>query len=256
MEKPWLVISDAHLGAVPSQTERELRRFISTVPERAGGLLLAGDLFDFWFEYRSVIPRQYYRVVAALAEVTERGVPILFVGGNHDAWAGSFLRDEVGLELIAGPTVLELAGRRTLVVHGDGVGGGDLGYRLLKSVIRSRWAEWGFRQLHPDWGWRIARAVSSTEGREENPAGLAQRGDRLEGWAAEQLRADPALELVIAGHAHTPLVRELFPGRFYANAGDWIHHFSYLVIPAGREAPPVLKYWNAHSSSATDLTRA
>src|SRR4028118_579595 len=100
--KPVYVVSDIHLGAVPAATERAFRRFLDHVAEDASELLINGDLFDFWFEYRSVILREHYRVLAKLADVVEAGVPVSFVGGNHDAWAGSFLRDEVGVTLLDG----------------------------------------------------------------------------------------------------------------------------------------------------------
>src|SRR3982750_4272061 len=123
-EKPVYVVSDTHLGAVPRETERAFRGFLDHVAQHASALLINGDLFDFWFEYRHVILREHFRVVAALADVVDAGVKVWFVGGNHDAWAGSFLRDEVGVEVLHGPAVLELAGRRTLVGHGGGGGGG------------------------------------------------------------------------------------------------------------------------------------
>src|SRR5687768_494547 len=130
-ERPLLIVSDIHLGAVPAATERSFRSFLSFAGETAAGLLINGDLFDFWFEYRSVVLREHYRVLATLADVVESGLKVWFVGGNHDAWGGSFLRDEVGVELVTGPVEMQLAGRRTLVAHGDGVGKGDLKYRAM-----------------------------------------------------------------------------------------------------------------------------
>src|SRR5215211_1640097 len=160
---PYLIVSDAHLGAVPRATEAAFRDFLAHVPGAASGLLINGDLFDFWFEYGTVILREHYRTLAALATVVEAGVPVTFMGGNHDAWAGSFLRDEVGIALLDGPTELELAGRWTLVAHGDGVGRGDYKYRALKRFIRSPVVVGAFRVLHPDLGTRIARIASTTE---------------------------------------------------------------------------------------------
>src|SRR5690606_24926378 len=190
-------------------------------------LLLNGDLFDFWFEYGTVIPGRHFRVLAALADLVDAGIPVTMVGGNHDAWGGRFLREEVGIDFHAGSVRLDLAGRPALVAHGDGLGRGDLGYRLLKTVLRSRAAILGFRALHPELGVRLARAVSRTEGRGEGEAAAQGRSRFLEAWAAEQLEADPALAWVVCGHAHMPAVRELEPGRFYLNAGDWIHHETY-----------------------------
>lgn len=243
MPKPYLVVSDIHLGAVPEGTERAFRDFLRHAAEEASGLLINGDLFDFWFEYRTVIHGRHFRVLAALAEVVEAGVPVSFVGGNHDAWGGAFLRDEVGMELVEGPAVMELAGRRALVAHGDGVGRGDLKYRALRRLIRHPWTIGAFRLLHPDWGSRIADLASSTDVKlAEHDPGAKNRAAFIESWAREQLATDPSLDLVLAGHCHQPLVEEVAPGRFYVNTGDWIRHFTYLRLPA-EGGPPELLRW-------------
>jgi UDP-2,3-diacylglucosamine hydrolase len=248
MSKPVYVVSDTHLGAVPESTERAFRGFLRHAADAASFLLINGDLFDFWFEYRTVILREHYRVLAALKDVVEAGVRVAFVGGNHDAWAGAFLRDEIGIALHEGPVEMSLGGRRALVAHGDGVGRGDLKYRAMKAVIRSRPAVWGYRILHPDVSRFITAAASSTEHKAgSGDAGARGRARFIEAWARERLAADPALNLVIAGHAHVPAVVEVSPERWYANAGDWIRHFSYLSLPEGGGAPE-LRYWPVEGS--------
>lgn len=241
--RPYLVVSDIHLGAVPADTERAFRGFLRDATPGASGLLINGDLFDFWFEYRSVIPKLHYRVLAALAEVVESGIPVSFIGGNHDAWGGDFLRDEVGIAVLDGPVEMGLGGFRALVAHGDGLGGGDLAYRALKRVIRNRATVGAFRTIHPDWGAWIANRVSSTEHKAEfSDAAAAGRASYIQRWASEQLRSNPAIDLVLAGHSHVPIVEEVLPGRFYANSGDWVHHRSYLELSPG--APPALRSWS------------
>jgi UDP-2,3-diacylglucosamine hydrolase len=241
-EKPVYVVSDTHLGAVPRETERAFRRFLQHVATHAQALLINGDLFDFWFEYRHVILREHFRVVAGLADVVDAGVKVWFVGGNHDAWAGSFLRDEVGIELLEGPVELSLGGRRALVAHGDGVGVGDLKYRALKAVIRHPVSIGAFRVLHPDFGRWIAGRASRTEHKAGGDAVASGRAAYIRGWAVDQLRADPALELVFAGHAHVASVEEVEPGRYYVNSGDWLGSFDYVVLPPGGGAPE-LRDW-------------
>jgi UDP-2,3-diacylglucosamine hydrolase len=243
-EKPVYVVSDTHLGAVPRETERAFRGFLDHVATHAQSLLINGDLFDFWFEYRHVILREHFRVVAALADVVDAGVKVWFVGGNHDAWAGSFLRDEVGVELLGGPVELTLGGRRALVAHGDGVGSGDLKYRALKAVIRHPVSIGAFRVLHPDLGRRIANLASSTEHKVTSDATSSGRAAYIRRWAEERLRADPSLQLVLAGHAHLASVDEVEPGRFYVNSGDWLGSFDYVVVPPG-SGPPELRDWRA-----------
>jgi UDP-2,3-diacylglucosamine hydrolase len=241
--KPVYVVSDTHLGAVPAATERAFRGFLRHVGEHAGELLINGDLFDFWFEYRTVIMREHYRVVAALADLVESGVPVTFVGGNHDAWGGSFLRDDVGIRVVDGPVEMVLGGRRTLVAHGDGVGAGDIKYRMLKAVIRSRASIFGFRALHPDLGRRIAQAASSTEHKAESgDIRSKNRAAFIQAWGRERLLEDPKLDLVLTGHAHVPAIEEVAPRRFYVNSGDWLRSYTYVVLPAGGGAPE-LRTW-------------
>jgi UDP-2,3-diacylglucosamine hydrolase len=241
--KPAYIVSDIHLGAVPRETERAFRRFLDHAAEHAASLLINGDLFDFWFEYRTVIMREHFRVVAKLAEVVEAGIPVSFVGGNHDAWAGSFLRDEVGVTLLDGPVELDIGGRRALVAHGDGVGRGDYKYRALRKVIRHPASIAAFRSLHPDMGRRIAGFASSTEHKADTGDVAANgRAAFIQGWAEEQLARLPRVELVVAGHAHVPAVVEVQPGRFYANSGDWIRSYTYLVLPVEGGAPE-LRSW-------------
>jgi UDP-2,3-diacylglucosamine hydrolase len=241
-DQPLYVISDIHLGGVPSATERAFRAFLRHVGDNASELLINGDLFDFWFEYRSVILSQHFRVLGALADLRDAGIPVYFVGGNHDAWGGSFLRDELGIEVLAERAELELAGRRALVVHGDGLGEGDLGYRVLKRVIRHPLSVRAFRLLHPDLGTRIATRVSTTESKHGTPH-LADwsRAEQVEKWARAELGRRPDLDLILAGHTHTPAIREVESGRYYINTGDWINHFSYLVLTPNE--PPELRTW-------------
>jgi UDP-2,3-diacylglucosamine hydrolase len=137
---------------------------------------------------------------------------------------------------------LDLAGKSALVAHGDGVGGGDLGYRLLKRVLRSRLSRTAFRWLHPDWGTAIARAVSRTEVAHAGPGDAhRRRSEMLERWARDRLVAEPELDLVLLGHTHIATKVEVAPGRFYLNSGDWIRSGTYVVIREGE--PPALETW-------------
>lgn len=229
MERNATVLaSDAHLGAVPPENERAFLDFLRAVPELGDELILNGDLFDFWFEYRTVIPRGHFPVLRALADLVDGGIPVRLVGGNHDAWGGAFLRDAVGVHLVDGPLVTLVRGLRTYLAHGDGLGEGDRGYRLLKRAIRSRLGALAFRLLHPDAGARIVRRVSGTGQRHDRgPGAEEERAARLSEHAAALLRENPDLDLVAFGHVHRPELREVEPGRYYLNSGDWIHHFTF-----------------------------
>lgn len=211
--------------------------------------MVNGDLFDFWFEYGSVVPRGHTRTLGLLAEVVDSGTPVVLFGGNHDWWGGSYLRNEIGVEFRAEPAILDLAGWRTLLAHGDGVGDGDLGYRVLRAIIRSRPARWAFRWLHPDVGARIARGVSLTEGRPAHSPSDNARAEVLARWAEQRLETDPGLDLVALGHTHVPELRRMEgtareggrPG-YYVNSGDWVHHSTYVVLEEGAEAPRMMEW--------------
>lgn len=230
-----LIVSDVHLGAVPERNERAFHDFLRHVPGRSDDLIVNGDLFDFWFEYRTVILRRHFETLRRLAELVEAGVRVRLVGGNHDAWGGDFLREELGIELLGGGGVMELRGRRAYLAHGDGLGGGDWGYRALKAVARSSKAAAAFRLLHPDLAARLVGWMSGTEARHAAGPGVEERrAERLAAHAEALLRRDPRLELVLFGHSHRPALRELEPGRYYLNSGDWIHHYSYGVVAPDR----------------------
>lgn len=247
LPEPCYIFSDAHLGAASPEVERQVLHFLRSLHGRAASLVVNGDLFDFWFEYRHVILAEHYRVLAKLRDVVEAGVRIAFVGGNHDAWAGPFLRDTVGIELHEGPLEMTLDGRRTLVAHGDGVGRGDLKYRALKKAIRNPVTIGAFRALHPDWGRRIAQMASTTEHKDSGDAAARGRAAFIQAWALERMAADPGIDLVLTGHAHLGGVVEVGPGRFYVNSGDWLRTFDYVVLPPGRGAPE-LRQWPATES--------
>jgi len=249
-EKPIHFASDIHLGAVPSETERAFVRWLIYTADCASELILNGDLFDFWFEYGSVIPGGHTRTLGALADLVDGGLPVTLMGGNHDWWGGKFLTDDIGLTFQRGPVVRDLAGLKTFIAHGDGLGRGDLSYRILKAGLRSRGARWLFRWLHPDMGAALASSISQTAARVGSSSGAEQaRSEVLYEWAVEKLATEGDLDLIVLGHAHIPLLHEAGPSRFYVNLGDWINHRSYLVLKTGER--PSLETWEATDSTAS-----
>jgi len=234
------IASDLHLGAVPASTEREFLRFLDVVGRDGSSLLLNGDLFDFWFEYGAVIPGRHFRVLAALAQLVDQGIPVTLIGGNHDAWGGRFLREEVGVQYHTGLVRMQIGGKTALVAHGDGLGKGDFRYRALKAIVRSRAVIGLFRTIHPEIGLRLAHGVSRTETRTDTEAAIG-RGRFLEDWARARLAEDASLSFVVCGHAHRPACVEIEPGRYYLNAGDWIWHDTYIRVDA--DGVPALLKW-------------
>jgi len=227
-------LSDAHLGAAPPEREADrvarLHDFLNSLPGRADALFIVGDLFDFWFEYRSAIPRRYFDTLAVLQRVREAGIEITYLNGNHDFWLGRFLVETVGVRTHHGALALECQGRRIWLHHGDGLVGGDLGYRLLKRVLRHPASVALFRLLHPDLGLPFARWVSrfSREARDERRFD----GDRLWREIAEP-RFAAGFDAVMVGHFHHAYERRE-GGREFFVLGDWIRHFSYVALEQGR----------------------
>ncbi len=198
-----IVVADAHLGQVPPAVGTAFHAFLDEVPRSGDHLVLTGDLFDFWFEYPSVIPRKHFATVAKLQEVRARGVPITFVGGNHDRWGGSFFTQDLGM------------------------------HRFTRHPITVA----VFRVLHPTVGFWIADLFSrhladNTKDRAVlDRAAAAQRR-----WAADFLTRRPEVQLVIMAHTHRPVVDQLPDGRTYLNPGAFLDGGRYAVItPAGVE---------------------
>jgi UDP-2,3-diacylglucosamine hydrolase len=242
MAKIDYIVSDTHLGAVPAATERAFIEFLRKIAPSARSLLINGDLFDFWFEWGDVIPSRHYRVLAAIADLVDASIPVTMIGGNHDAWGGRFLREEVGIALHDGVIRMEYAGKPAVVAHGDGLGKGDVKYRMLKAVLRSKPAVWGFRVLHPEIGMRIAGGVSSTDEKRHHDHSSETRSEFLKDWAREQFAADRSLGWVICGHSHVPVLMEVAPGQTYINSGDWVKHRTYVTIDSDGVAE--MKEWD------------
>lgn len=235
--------SDVHFGPVRSDRERDFLAWLGHAADAASRIILNGDLFDFWFEYRSGTTRGHERALSLLKHIVDGAVPITLVGGNHDWWGGRYLRDEIGVEFLQEPVVRNLAGRRTFLAHGDGLGKGDGGYRLLKAILRGRVTRLAYGSLPPWLGDGLARGVSRT-GHKWDEWGEHQekRSAALRTWAEARLRSDQELDLIVLGHTHRPLLLEVGVGRWYVNTGDWVAHRSFVTLEEGR--PPQLLEWD------------
>ncbi len=225
------MVSDVHLGAIPPPGERSFLDFLRSLPGTIDELLINGDLFDFWFEYRHVVLRRHFAVLRRLADLVDAGVRVRLVGGNHDAWTGSFLGADLGIELLDGPVTTELAGRNAYIAHGDGLLDGEAAYRAFASLTRSRAFRALFRLAPPDLSLPLARRFSSTPARlGGDPVPDPALADALSAHALSLLGERPELDLIVFGHAHRPELLEVAPGRAYLNPGDWIHHRSYALL--------------------------
>lgn len=225
------VLSDAHLGGVPDAVTSALHRFLATVPQRGDHLVINGDLFEFWFEYHSVIPRRAFPTLARLAAARERGVRLTLTGGNHDRWGRGFWQRELGAGFHPDAVELTLAGWRSLVAHGDGVAEQQLGARVLHAVTRHPLTAGAFRWIHPDLGHGLVQRMAGVlSQRTRDPAVLDQAAAAQDAWARARLTERPDLDLVVLGHTHRPVLASVGERRWYLNAGAWMDGFRYAVI--------------------------
>ncbi len=235
-------ISDAHLGVDPAEREvartARLHSFLESLPGRAASLYIVGDLFDFWFEYGTAVPRRYFHTLAALERLHRSGVEITYLNGNHDFWLGTFFRDTLGIRTIDGGVAVEAQGRKLWVHHGDGLVGGDLGYKALRAVLRSRACIGLYGLLHPDLGIPLALAVSrwSRGSGADDPL----EPERL--WREiAQPRLREGYDGVLVGHFHHAYERREPSGEFFL-LGDWMKRFTYAELSLGKLE---LKTWPA-----------
>jgi UDP-2,3-diacylglucosamine hydrolase len=238
LQSPCYVISDTHLGAAPREVERALLSFLRSLAGRAGSLVINGDLFDFWFEWRTVIPRTGFRILAAIADLAESGVDVLWIAGNHDCWGGDVLRADVGATYHVGAWEGTLAGWRARVEHGDGLRTvEDRKYRMLRGVLRHPLSVRAFRIVHPDVGSRLATGSSHASRTHRAP----DDGEGLRGVAMHTLAANPTLDLLVYGHSHVPTLERAATGGVYGNAGSWLDAPSFLRVTPERVE---LRRWN------------
>lgn len=236
--KKILFICDAHLGSGTNeeQKKRILINFLRRLsPQSVSVLYVLGDLFDFWFEYKSVILSRNFHVLSALGDVVDRGVEIHFVVGNHDFWAGDFMEKTVGVKVHHDPIEINLDGRRVYICHGDGLNPYDRGYLLLKAVIRNKVVIWVTRHIHPDLLVWVARWSSKLSRQSTSVAGKLREDEGIQKFALKKLAE--GFDVVIAGHSHMPHDESHSvngaPKRYY-NVGDMQEWFSYLEYSGGK----------------------
>lgn len=223
---PCHVIGDVHLGVASADSERRLLRHLRGLPETARSLVIMGDLFDFWFAWAHAMPRTGFRVLAALADLHDAGVPVLWIGGNHDCWGGSALQAETGAQYTLEPWRGPIGPWDALLAHGDGLREReDAAYRRLRTVLRHPWSIAAYSWLHPDLATRVALKSSKTSRK-----GRARDGGAgLLAVATRALDAAHGPQLVLHGHSHVPTLVRAGRG-VYGNAGAWYLDHQYLVI--------------------------
>ena len=227
-----VIVADAHLGDAPPEVEEALLDFLDRVPELGDSLLVNGDLFDFWFAYRHVIPRRGFHVAASLRALRRR-VPIVMVGGNHDRWGEDFWREDLGIVFEPLRARFRGAGREVLATHGDGLMEEHWSAAIMHRLTRHPATIAAYRAIHPDLGigmvGRLSRRLGYTT---RDPALLEAAAARQRAWALQTLADDPAIGLAVLGHTHVAAVVEASPSRWYVNPGAWFDGYRYAVVSA------------------------
>ncbi len=225
------LVADAHLGVGREPDRDAFVAFVASVPGPGDHLVLLGDIFNFWLEYRSLIPRHAFAVLSALHQAVARGTRLIVVGGNHDRWGSTFWRRELGAEFYPHYAEVELCKRRTYLSHGDKVSDPQVAGRLLETVLRGNWAARFFRLLPPDLGFALVDRFSWTVAGHTRTPSLMQRAAAAQAeFARRLLRERPELDLVAMAHTHLPVLEELGPGRWYLNPGAWMDDHSYAAL--------------------------
>lgn len=236
MNKKIYFASDFHLGidarSSSAERERQIVRWLDQIQADAAAIYLVGDVFDFWFEYKMVIPKGYIRLLGKLAALSDQGIPIYFFIGNHDMWVFRFFEEELGIPTYRQPIVKEIYGKTFFIGHGDGLGPGDHGYKLIKKVFSNPVCQWLFERLHPNFGIGIARYWSQ-KSRSSNPVDnrfLGAEKEWLVAFSNNYLKTND-VDYFIFGHRHLPIDHTLNNKKSrYINLGEWLYSNSYAVF--------------------------
>jgi len=228
--------SDNHLGAPTSKEsfprEKKFVAWLDEVKEDAAAIFLLGDLFDFWFEYKTVVPKGFVRVLGKLAEITDSGIPVYFFVGNHDLWMRDYFEKELNIPIYRDCKEFTFNNKSFLIGHGDGKGPKDKGYKRMKKVFTNPFSKWLYRWLHPDIGMRLAQHLSVKNkliSGDEDKQFIGENQEWLALYAKRKLEAKH-YDYFVFGHRHLPMEIKVGENSTYFNIGDWIHHYTYGVF--------------------------
>ena len=232
--------SDFHFG-IPDhgrslEREKLFVQWLDKVKQDAAEIFLMGDLFDFWFEYKTVVPKGYVRLLGKLAEITDLGIPVSLFRGNHDVWAFNYFEKELNIKLYRNPEIMKFGEKIFYLSHGDGLGPGDNGYKFLKKVFACRINQWLFRWLHPDLGAKMGLYFS----KKSRLANIAKEGKKdytnnikdemLYKYSSKVAEQHPEINYFVFGHRHLPTQEKINESAEMVILGDWITNFTYAVF--------------------------
>lgn len=232
--------SDAHLGARfhtdPLAVEKKLVRWLDSIREEASAIWFLGDMFDYWYEYKYVVPKGHVRFLGKLAELADQGVEIHIFIGNHDIWMFDYLPAEIGAVVHREPLTVDLLGKRFFLAHGDEVDYRSKAFRFLRALFRNKFCQWLYGGIHPRWtfgfalGWSLSSRKSGLrkEGEPQSPDYKGEGSEYLIQFAKDYLKIHPDIHFFIFGHRHLMLDLMLSRTSRILIAGDWMQYFSYI----------------------------
>ena len=228
--------SDNHLGAPTMEAskprEKKFVRWLDDIKHDAAAIFLLGDLFDFWFEYKTVVPKGFTRTLGKLAEISDSGIPIHYFVGNHDLWMNGYFEEELNIPVYHKPKEFTFNNKTFFIGHGDGLGPGDKGYKRMKKVFISPFFKWLFKWAHPDIGMRIAQYLSVKNkliSGDDDAKFLGEENEWLAIYSKRKLE-EKHHDFFVFGHRHLPLEINLNDTSKYINLGDWITYYTYGVF--------------------------
>jgi len=231
MNKSYFFISDIHLGIESDklnnrEQESVLIKFLEEIKTKAEELIIVGDLFDSWIEYKQVIPKGFYRFFTKFGELIESGVKVTYMAGNHDFWKGSFFKDEFGVEIFFSHIERIIGSRKFYIHHGDGLAYKDTGYKIMKKILRNKFSQFLYSWIHPDIGLWLAKKTSGRSRGYTDYKDYSER-DGLRDFAEKKITE--GFNYVVMGHMHKPEHIKFNKGE-YINLGNWITSFTYGVF--------------------------
>ncbi len=228
-------VSDVHLGALALNNNREreilFAHWLDEIKEDVAELYLMGDIFDFWYEYKKVVPRGFTRILGRIADLTDSGIPVHFFAGNHDIWVSDYLTEELGITVHHNEIVKEIGNKMFFLAHGDGLDSNDKGYLFLKKIFTNRLAQWLFSRLHPNFAFNIAHkwSADSRLSKIDYLQEFMVNQDGMYKFAADFLKTKP-VDYFVMGHRHRMVHEKMDGNAQFILLGDWINSFSYGVF--------------------------
>lgn len=239
MGKKVFFASDFHLGTDARLTsverEKQIVRWLSSIQNEVSELYLVGDIFDYWFEYKTAIPKGFSRFLGKIAEMRDQDIPIYFFTGNHDMWMFDYFESEFGIPVYRESQIRELQGKKIYIAHGDGLGPKDYGYKFIKKVFSNKLCQWLYARLHPNLGlWLMKKFSHTSRDAGGDDAEFYGREKEMLVQYSDQKESESHHDYYIFGHRHLPLEVSIGNGKStYFGLGDWTDYQSYGVLEDG-----------------------